>query len=151
MYQSLALELAESGSDTFSLTVNGTSMRPALRPGDRIVVQKTPVEQLQVGDLVVFRRENVVITHRLLRGKDDQLLTKGDNMRLLDPPVRAEAVLGRADQLLGGRGPLGVAWLSWWEAKMYGWGRLLGRYPARGFSLPFTLGIRFLLRLYETV
>jgi signal peptidase I len=38
------------------VTVSGTSMVPTLRPGDRVVVRRVPVEALRAGDVVVLER-----------------------------------------------------------------------------------------------
>jgi signal peptidase I len=35
-------------------TVSGESMTPALRPGDRVLVRRTPAERLRLGDVVVI-------------------------------------------------------------------------------------------------
>ncbi|MDU2673350.1 MAG: signal peptidase I [Clostridium sp.] len=63
------------------------SMEPVIYPGDVVLVNKLSsieeVENLQVGDIIQFKREDIIINHRITEiiDKDGQLLfrTKGDN------------------------------------------------------------------------
>lgn len=93
-YQTLALTLA-SQADRLRLRVNGTSMFPLLRNEDIILVQTVPLDTLCPGDLITFRREKDIVTHRLVSVTPQQYLTIGDNMYSLDPPVEPEMILGR--------------------------------------------------------
>ncbi len=93
-YQTLALTLA-SQADRLRLRVNGTSMFPLLRNEDIILVQTVPLDTLCPGDLITFRREKDIVTHRLVSVTPQQYLTIGDNMFSLDPPVAPDMILGR--------------------------------------------------------
>lgn len=63
------------------------SMEPIIYPGDVVLVSKLQsieeVEELNVGDVIQFKREDIIINHRITEiiDKDGQLLfrTKGDN------------------------------------------------------------------------
>jgi hypothetical protein len=77
------------------LKVNGTSMSPFLAPGDILVVQGVDPSALQCGDLIVVRREQDLVTHRLVGVNEQGWYTKGDGVRFVDPPVAAESILGR--------------------------------------------------------
>lgn len=63
------------------------SMEPMIWPGDVVLVRKvqdqTDIDSLQVGDVIQFQREDVLINHRIIeidKDKDGtQYQTKGDN------------------------------------------------------------------------
>jgi hypothetical protein len=42
-------------------------MAPLIRPGDQVLVSKVIAEQVRFGDIVVFRRDNELIVHRILK------------------------------------------------------------------------------------
>ena len=63
--------------------VDGHSMLPTLEGGDLVVIQNVPVDQIHVGDIVVYNSlcstggESVV--HRVINITSAGLITKGDN------------------------------------------------------------------------
>ena len=120
----LAWELSESGQ-RLKLEVISPSMLPILRPGDKIVVQNTGAESLEIGDVVIALRKGEFITHRLVGLGSKEYYTKGDNARYLDPPVKLESILGkviaieREDNIIDLQSP------GWKLAN-----RILGRYHA---------------------
>lgn len=76
--------------------VEGTSMEPTLQSGDLVVVMKrVSLDDIAVGDIIVYRRGGALIIHRVIRVEDGALITKGDNNWLPDPPVRFQAVVGK--------------------------------------------------------
>jgi len=42
-------------------------MAPLIRPGDRVLVSKVVAEQVYAGDIIVFRRDDELIVHRVLK------------------------------------------------------------------------------------
>ena len=90
----LARELSESGQ-RLKLEVISPSMLPMLRPGDKIVVQNTGAESLEIGDVVIALRKGEFITHRLVGLGSKDCYTKGDNACYLDSPVKLESILGK--------------------------------------------------------
>jgi len=61
------------------------SMRPAMQPGGVIIIQRVPVSQLAVGDIVVFHQPDNdanVVAHRIISARPVaggmQVSTKGD-------------------------------------------------------------------------
>lgn len=98
---------------TLRFKVSGQSMRPAIRSGDYVVLQKPDVRTLRIGDLLLCRQAGGrVVLHRLVvirrdrKGHIRRLVTKGDNMDICDPPVGPEAVFGRVVGTEPGRGPI---------------------------------------------
>jgi nickel-type superoxide dismutase maturation protease len=82
------------------VVVDGDSMRPALEPGDRLLVLRLPI---RVGHVVAVRRPDVdlVVVKRVAALDGDQVTLVGDNRdhstdsRSFGPVPRA-AILGRA-------------------------------------------------------
>ncbi len=63
--------------------VDGFSMLPTLEGGDLVVIQNVPIDQIHVGDIIVYNGlcstggESVV--HRVVQVTSGGLITKGDN------------------------------------------------------------------------
>ena len=79
----------------------GLSMAPAINDGDRVLVAPAAPESLRPGEIVKFRVEGAFVMHRLVRRgrrKDGArtFVFRGDNAPAEDPPVTAEAIIGRA-------------------------------------------------------
>jgi hypothetical protein len=107
----VAAELAAETLQRFgrlSLRLTGTSMLPAIHPGD--VADFIPVadEFPLPGDIALFRRERRLVAHRVLSANDDGVLTQGDALATLDPPVAHADVLGKLSNL--NRSGSDVAW-----------------------------------------
>jgi signal peptidase I len=168
----LFLAALTEGKDV-RLHVDGMSMVPTLKPGDTIVVRQVAPHLLEMGDLVVVHREHDLVTHRLVRQKEGQWLTKGDNSHYLDPPITAEMILGKViaierkdtgiDLQEASKRSLNrwLASLSCLEADVFRLGHQLrsasrnsavdragmqGSLAARLVSFPFRLAIRLLVR-----
>jgi hypothetical protein len=108
--------------------VEGSSMWPVLRPGDTIVIAHGDCD-LRRGDLVAYCREGRVVIHRLLRRQGaGRLLTAGDAQPETDPPVPADAVLGRVVAIQASGGEFG---LTGGLARLAG-GLLAASHPLRG-------------------
>ena len=90
------------------LKVAGASMVPALWPGDLVTVRSCDSSELQPGSIVVFRQNERLVVHRLMRADfarwvdsthwaDGCLVTRGDARSRCDKPVKAGEVLGRVE------------------------------------------------------
>lgn len=76
-----------------SVIVTG-SMIPVINPGDVVIIEKVQdkadIDKLKIGDVIQFRRDNILIVHRitnLVLNKVDGLIyyqTKGDNNSAID-------------------------------------------------------------------
>ena len=82
---------------SISLKGRGFSMYPFVRTGDKLFIQPVKMDELNIGDIVFYRRaQNFFIAHRLIKKIDQMtMLTKGDNRSDYDEPVSADIVLGR--------------------------------------------------------
>jgi signal peptidase I len=97
IYLRTARELSEASlneQDLLRLKVTSRSMDPVLRIGDHVLVQSTSPGLIQCGDLIVTRREDGYLTHRLLTVDEQGWHTKGDRNRMADAPVDASAIVG---------------------------------------------------------
>jgi signal peptidase I len=83
----------------------GTSMVPAILPGDTLVVEHQQISGLAAGDVAVYLRAGRLFAHRVLEvvnEPDAALITRGDAMDCDDPPVLAHEVIGRVTSIAPG-------------------------------------------------
>ena len=82
-----------------SVCVNGSSMLPAIRPGDVLTVNRCAIDDFAPGEVAVFTRDGRLFAHRVLVVGSEQLITKGDSLPRQDAPVEARHLLGRAESV----------------------------------------------------
>jgi signal peptidase I len=95
--QRIALQVLRDyliSGDVLNFAVISNSMAPLIREGDTIQVINNKTGSLKVGDVVVFIRNNELITHRLIKIKNEYYYTKGDQIITIDPPVKKKDFLG---------------------------------------------------------
>jgi hypothetical protein len=77
----------------------GTSMFPAVRPGDLLTIQSAAYDQVVPGDIVLVMRDHRFFVHRLVERRQVRdcisLVTRGDAMPHNDPPAATSELLGR--------------------------------------------------------
>lgn len=82
------------------IPVRGTSMSPTLLPGDRLRVVPATMDDVRVGDLVVWVDQAGPIAHRLVGWWKTRMgwrfLTKGDRALRFDAPVPGHCLVARA-------------------------------------------------------
>lgn len=105
-----ACELAEEVIRKFGsvrLRVQGTSMLPAIRPGDTIEVERTHPREIAPGEIVLYARDGRFFAHRVVRrsqtAQGTLLVTQGDRLQAADAPVSACELLGRVTFIERGR------------------------------------------------
>jgi hypothetical protein len=76
----------------FVTSFSGTSMLPAIAPGQLVAV--TCGIEPTVGDVAVFRYSDQVGVHRVVARTASWILTWGDNNPLPDEPIAPERVIG---------------------------------------------------------
>jgi len=82
-----------------SLRVTGTSMWPALWPGDTVEIRTAQFDEINIGDLAAFTRDDRIFIHRVILNTVEgsaALVTRGDALPVEDPPVRESELLGIA-------------------------------------------------------
>jgi signal peptidase I len=72
-------------------------MEPNLKQGDLLLLHSVNGSSAGIGDIVAFHRGDRGILHRVIEKKQSEngeivLVTKGDNNRLADPPIKASEV-----------------------------------------------------------
>jgi hypothetical protein len=71
---------------------DGTSMMPAIAPGEKVVVM-CGVEPV-VGDVILFRFDKQIGVHRVVARSETWLMTWGDANSLPDFPITPDYVIG---------------------------------------------------------
>ena len=77
-------------------------MEPSIHFGDVILVKKCKENKLNIGDIITFKNNNEVITHRILEiekneGKETLYITKGDNNNTEDiGKVTFSSIIGKS-------------------------------------------------------
>jgi signal peptidase I len=98
MTNTVKLELATEALTSFGkirLPVTGSSMFPALRPGDLLEIRRTE-RPIQAGEVVVFEYHGRLVAHRMVGSDGDMLISRGDRLRHPDRLVPRAAILGVA-------------------------------------------------------
>ncbi|MFH1508542.1 MAG: S24/S26 family peptidase [Candidatus Omnitrophota bacterium] len=79
--------------------VRGSSMWPFLRSGQRIIVERPPTTELRIGDIIVYRSNNQVVCHRLVKmdklSKGYKIYARGDRSLSAPQAIEEELFLGR--------------------------------------------------------
>jgi len=99
----------------------GGSMRPFIRPGDRIVVERVGEEAIRIKDILVFRNAGgQLVAHRLLRIEDGsaarRYVARGDACRREDPPFAYADIVGKVVCIL--RGKKQIQMDGWWTRRI---------------------------------
>lgn len=104
-YMIPALEMLKKGHKDIVLRVEGTSMMPLLKSGDRVILKAADAAQLRRGELIAYRDAGNIIVHRLIRKKriDGKwlLCQKGDNLTGWSW-IEADQLIGKAECYEGG-------------------------------------------------
>ena len=96
--EDIRLELAVQTLQSFGtvrLKVTGISMLPSLWPGDLLTIRSQSFEQASPGDIILYRRDQRMFIHRVIRKNGDILIAGGDCMPRPDPAVTRDEVLGK--------------------------------------------------------
>lgn len=94
-------------SGRLRLGVTGSSMLPAIRPGDVLAIERCTVHDTRPGEVVLFSREGRLFAHRLVSRSGECLITRGDSLPACDPAVTAAELLGKVTLVLRRGRPIG--------------------------------------------
>jgi signal peptidase I len=89
---------------TLRIRVFGTSMLPTIWPGDVLVIESVPPDELTPGDIVFVTKGDSVRIHRLVSNVHEHCITRGDAVEQDDPAVNPADVLGKVLEIERGRG-----------------------------------------------
>ena len=88
---------------------SGYSMLPSIGSGQLLKVTVASAEHIQVGDVILYRRDGRLVAHRLVRIARDAgdwlLVARGDAHWACDAPITAAQLLGRVAGIPGLRQP----------------------------------------------
>lgn len=76
------------------MRVTGTSMLPAIWPGDVLLVSPSDETSLNTGKVVLFLRDGRLFAHRVVASSGEKLITRGDAVPDCDRPVSAAELIG---------------------------------------------------------
>jgi signal peptidase len=106
------------GFQTF--LISGVSMEPTLKAGDVVIVKKSSPEDIQIGDVVLFNKEEKRVLHRVVEinrsGMETEIITQGDANNVADEPVPISGVQGKAIFKIPK-----IGWLSLNLKRAFGW------------------------------
>ena len=83
------------GTDYPMASITSSSMWPALKEGDLVLIKAVTQEELEINDVIVYQNEKGFTIHRLVKLNEETLVTKGDANNVNDSPVKYEQVVGR--------------------------------------------------------
>ena len=111
-FTALAEEIVRSFGEV-RLRLLGTSMAPALLPGDVVSVRRAKLDEISVGEIVLFARAGRFFVHRVVStctaSVMPSLITQGDRLGHDDPPVNSCEFLGRIVSIERGNRKVGIA------------------------------------------
>jgi signal peptidase len=85
------------------LRVTGSSMLPAIRPGDVIEVRSRAAAAIQAGAVVLFERGGRLFAHRAVRSHGSRLVTRGDTHEREDGAIAEGELLGEVIEVRRGQ------------------------------------------------
>ena len=95
---SLRKQLIEN-NHAVKIVASGYSMFPFMRNGDIQTISPIPMEEIQIGDVAVFERNNDWISHRVIEirktNNETILILRGDTCIQIDPLVTKENYIGK--------------------------------------------------------
>jgi signal peptidase I len=95
---SLRKQLIEN-NHAVKIVASGYSMFPFMRNGDVQTISPVPIEEINVGDVAVFERDNDWISHRVIDIRKTNnaitLILRGDTCIQIDPLVTKENYIGK--------------------------------------------------------
>lgn len=90
-------ELAAEAIRSFGalrLRVTGSSMLPAVRTDDVLLIRHCRIDEAGPGDIVLYIRQRRLFAHRVISRSAAQLVAQGDGIAEPDLPVTANELLG---------------------------------------------------------
>ncbi len=62
-----------------SLLIVSNSMNPVIYKNDLILIDSVKEEEIEVGDIISYKINDEIITHRIIKIENEEFLTQGDN------------------------------------------------------------------------
>lgn len=88
--------------DIFGYSIFSTatgSMSTTIEKGD-IVIVKIGENVLQEKDIITYKKDNAIITHRIIKIDGESIIAKGDNNNTEDEPITKDDVIGKVVHII---------------------------------------------------
>ena len=83
-------------------SITSSSMWPAMKKNDIVLIKGIEKkEDIQVGDIIVYRNPKGFTIHRVVELKEETLITRGDANNVNDKPIKYKEVVGKAVEWSG--------------------------------------------------
>ncbi len=69
------------------------SMSPTMETGDIVIIKIG--DEIKENDIITYKKENVLITHRVVSIDGDTVITKGDYNNTEDEPIQKSNIIGK--------------------------------------------------------
>lgn len=77
------------------------SMAQTINVGDIVIVQiKKENTDFEKDDIIVFKQNNYIITHRIVDINEGKIITKGDANNTIDEPITKENIIGKVVKII---------------------------------------------------
>ncbi len=80
------------------LSTETGSMAPTIAKGDIVIIKIG--DEIKEDDIITYKKENVLITHRIVSINGDIIIAKGDYNNTDDEPINKDAVIGKAVHII---------------------------------------------------
>ncbi len=87
----------------YMFNIVSESMEPTFYKDDLAIVKSCNIEELKVGDIITFRQEDRIISHRIskIEKESEEFITKGDNNEVEDvEPVDEQNIYGKVEWII---------------------------------------------------
>lgn len=78
------------------LIIESGSMEPILKVGGILYYKSIPLNSYKIGDILVYKIPNHIVSHRIVNINDYYFTTKGDRNFIIDSNVYNNQVLGKS-------------------------------------------------------
>jgi len=89
------------------LQVTGCSMLPSVWPGDTLIIQRRHVQEVAVGDILLYRRKSGFVAHRVISEPDSlgrsRVGVRGDAFPGQDELLCRSEILGTVSRIVRGK------------------------------------------------
>ena len=94
-------------NDVKFLTEKTPRMIPTINIGDNVIVEKIPIDEIKVGDIIAYTPNiniDYIMTGRIVNIEDEKggkiFTTKGDANPRTDPPITENQIVGKVIQII---------------------------------------------------
>lgn len=103
-----------------NVVVISGSMEPEIKVGDMLIVKRQDTREYQVGDIITYRQENSLVTHRIISIDESieaevgvrLVTTQGDANNAADNPISSEQIEGKVVRVIPRAGDVILAMKS---------------------------------------